>query len=62
MFAIDTIDLRRLPGRKLFLGIEAPRAGEEPLAAQHFVAARDAAGEIVPSKNALLQSVTRVES
>ena len=63
MFAIDPVDLLGLPGRKRFLGIEAPGADEETPAAQHLMAARDTAREIVAtSKKALLASVTRASS
>src|SRR4051812_16719428 len=43
----DALDLLRLPRRKRLLRVEAPDALEQPLAPQDFVAARDAAREMV---------------
>jgi len=39
----DAIDFVGLAGRKIFVGIEAPAAFEQTLAAQNFVDAGDAA-------------------
>jgi hypothetical protein len=43
----DTVDLLHLAGTQAFLGIEAPDTLQKSLAPQHFVAAGDAAMEIV---------------
>src|SRR5262249_58873330 len=47
VLAADAIDFLLLAGTEAFIGIEAPQALHQTLPAQHFVAARDAAVEIV---------------
>ena len=42
-----SIDLRHLAGTQFLVRIEAPPAGEQALAPQHFVDAGNASGEIV---------------
>src|ERR1700687_4862582 len=47
VLAIDPVDLLHLARAQAFLRIEAPDARQQALAAQHFVAAGDAAAEFI---------------
>src|SRR5437016_5733447 len=47
MLAVHAVDLLALSGRELLVGVKAPRPFEQPLPAQHFMAAGNAAGEIM---------------
>src|SRR4029079_6199089 len=47
MLAVDAVDFPALPGRKRLFRIESPRAFEQSLAPQHFMAARNAACEVM---------------
>ena len=42
---VDAVDFGELAGAEGFLGIQAPDAFEQPLAAENFVEAGDASGE-----------------